>query len=240
MAATLAIAVLAGAVTYAISSRITPTYRSTAELRVTVNGSAGLGTDSLTAANDLTAQLVQVATTNAVLQSPAASLGMSVSQLASHVSVGSVSQQNVLAVSADATTAALARQRATAVARGLSSFLATDASAENATYSRPINEQISRLAQSLAKIVNQLRHSSGTRVTQLLQTQYSAVLGQEQALQAQLAQRNATGTPSVLEVEPPSLGAKVAPRPTLYAIVGAVVAGFIALQLLVLRRRSRD
>jgi len=235
----LVIALIAGTLTYEVSARVAPTYRSSAELRVTVNGASGLGTDSLTAANDLTAQLVQVASTSLVLQRPAAELGMSASTLASSISVGSVSQQNLLAISAEAPSALAAQKRAVAVVNGLMAFVAEDIARANATFSRPLDIRISRLGRILDTIAKQLRRPQGTGAQFVLQAQYTNVVSEQQSLRTQLAERVASGRPSIVAVDRAGLGVKVAPRPTLYAIVGAVVAGFVALQLLVLRRRTR-
>ncbi len=235
----LVIALIAGTLTYEVSARVAPTYRSSAELRVTVNGASGLGTDSLTAANDLTAQLVQVASTSVVLQRPAADVGMSASTLASSISVGSVSQQNLLAISAEAPSALAAQKRAVAVVNGLMAFVAEDIARANATFSRPLDIRISRLGRILDTIAKQLRRPQGTGAQFVLQAQYTNVVSEQQSLRTQLAERVASGRPSIVAVDRAGLGVKVAPRPTLYAIVGAVVAGFVALQLLVLRRRTR-
>src|SRR6185437_9559335 len=78
-AAVAVFAVLVAGATYVVSNSISPTYESSAQFRISVNESAGLSQDALLASNSLTAQLVQLLPTDAVLAAPAEQLGMSVS-----------------------------------------------------------------------------------------------------------------------------------------------------------------
>jgi capsular polysaccharide biosynthesis protein len=112
-------ALVIAAATFGVSSAISPTYGSSTQLLVNVNEANGLGVDAISAANQLTAQYVQLVPTDAVLAAPAAKLGMSVGDLRNAISAGSVSQQNLLQINAQGPSASAAQQRAATVSSDL-------------------------------------------------------------------------------------------------------------------------
>jgi uncharacterized protein involved in exopolysaccharide biosynthesis len=236
-----AIAIFAGILTYLVSSSVTPTYSSSAEVQVVVGGTSGLGTDSLEASNDLTAQLVQLVPTNKILSAPAAKLGLSTSALRSVISVGAVAQQNLLQISGEASSAARAQQIAVTVTQDFVSSETSDAQSLVASSSAVLSKRIDSLDAQLTRISAQLRTATGSQAA-LLQSEYGSTLTQSQVLSTQSADLTASGVPTITKVQSAGLGTQTAPRPTLYAIVGALVAAFIASQIFVVtdrRRRSR-
>lgn len=232
------VVVLVGAVTYEVANRVPATYKSSSELQVTVNGAAGLGQDSIQASNLLTAQLVQLLPTNAVLASPAATLGMSPSALQSAVSVGSVAQENLLQISATGTSPAQAEQRAAAVTRAFQAYMKSSARVQAASYTHILQNAIQNMDTSLAKLENKLTGASGTRSATVIEGQIASIEGQQQTLRSDLAQRQASSA-VIQELQSAGAGSKTAPRPGLYAVVALVVAAFVAAQLLTIAERRR-
>lgn len=232
--------VLAGVITYAVSSSVPATYKSTSELRVSVNGSTGLGQDSIQASNELTAQLVQLLPTNAVLANPAAKLGMSPSALQSTVSVGSVAQENLLQVSATGSSPAQAQQRAATVTAAFLSYMRTDARVQATSYTHVLQGGIQSMGSRLAKLEGQLNGASGTRTATVIEGEIASLQTQQQTLETDLAERQASSAPVIQSLQSAGAGSKVSPRPTLYAIVALVVAAFVAAQILTLMERRRS
>jgi capsular polysaccharide biosynthesis protein len=240
IAIALVFVVLAGAVTYVVSSRVPATYKSTSELRVSVNGSNGLGQDSIQASNELTAQLVQLLPTNAVLAKPAAKLGMSPSALQSAVSVGSVAQQNLLEISATGSSPAQAQRRAATVSDAFLSYMRNDARVQASSYMQVLQGGIRRMGERQAKLESQLNGvGTDTRAATVLEGQIASIQSQQQTLQTDLAQREASSAPVIQPLQAAGAGSKVSPRPVLYAIVALVVAAFVAAQVLTLVQRRR-
>jgi glycosyltransferase involved in cell wall biosynthesis/capsular polysaccharide biosynthesis protein len=225
--------VVAGA-TYGISTAVSPSYQSSAQLRVVVNEANGVSQDALQASNDLTAQLVQLLPTDAILTAPAKQLGMSLSALRSSVSVGSVAQQNLLQVTANAPSAAQARHRVATVAQHFIAFMASDARGQVGGYVHDLSTAISRTNASLVRLRTA---RSGLEVT--LRNQLASNLKEEQSVLTALVRRQASAIPVIQQVQAAGLGSRVSPRPVLYAIVALLVAGLLAAQVVVLTERRR-
>jgi capsular polysaccharide biosynthesis protein len=224
--------------TYAISSGLSATFRSSTQLRVQVDEASGLGSDSLLASNELTAQLVQLVPTQAVLAKPAAQLGVSVATLRSSISAGSVAQQNLLQITAEAPSAAQAQLRASTVTKDFAAYLTKDTKHQIAAYTNSLTAQIQAVNHSYARLAKQLQTATGSQAN-VIQGELGSLAGQQQSLRNQVTNRTAAGVPSIQLVQDAGAGSQVAPRPTLYAIVAFVVAAFVAAQLLALSERRR-
>jgi capsular polysaccharide biosynthesis protein len=231
-------AVVVAVATYRISSAVSPIYQSTAQLRIVVNEANGLGQDSLQASDDLTAQLVQLVPTDSVLTAPARQLGMSVSALNSSLSVGTVAQQNLMQITANAPSASEAQRRAATITSDFKSFMVSDAQRQLASYVGSLSREIQRMNATEAQIAAKLRTATGGNAT-VLGTELGSIISQQQSLRSQLTQREATTVPVIQQVQAAGVGSKVSPRPTLYAIVALLVAGFVAAQIVVLTERRR-
>jgi hypothetical protein len=233
--AAVAIAVL----TFVVSNAISATYKASAQLRVTVNGTNGLGQDAVLGANQLAAQLVQLAPTDAVLAHPAAQLGMSTSRLRSALSIGTVAQQNIVEVSATGSSKAQAEQRAGVVTSGLLAYLAGDARNQLRTYRSSVDEVIAGMDNQLQRLSRTTGKLAPAQLG-VIQGEAGGIAGQAEALRGQLAQHQATSVPTVQEIQGATTASKTTPQPLLYAIVALLVAGFVAAQLLTLsERRAR-
>lgn len=233
------VALFAGVLTLLISEHITPTYSSSSELRIVVGGVDGLGQDSLLASNDLAAQLVQLISTNKVLTAPALTLRIPVSKLRTEISAGTVAQQNLLQITAQASSAAESERVAKVVSQSFLAFMKADAANTVAAAAAGLTKSIAGLGRLQNRLSAELVTARGTGQKAVLLTQISATLTERQTLSSQLAQRQAVGSPIVETVQSAGVGSEVAPRPKVYALIGALVAGFVALQLLALANRRR-
>jgi hypothetical protein len=231
-------ALAAAGVTYGISSAISPTYGSSTQLLVNVNEANGLGVDAVSAANELTAQYVQLVPTNAVLAAPAAKLGMSVTDLRNNISAGTVSQENLLQINANGPSASAAQQRAAVVTSDLVSFLERTNTAQLHTYIGTLSAQLRALDNDYAQLARRLTRARGAQAA-YLQGELGALASQQQSLQSQVTQRATAGVSQIQLVRPAGRGARVAPQPTLYAIVALLVAGFVAAQAVAWDHRRR-
>jgi capsular polysaccharide biosynthesis protein len=232
------LAVVVAIATYFIASGVTATYQSSSQLRVIVNEATGLGSDSITASNQLTAQLVQLVPTDAILTPPAATLGMSVSSLRSNISAGSVAQQNLLQITADGPSAGGAQQRAALVTRYFVSYVTQDAHRQLGIYVTNLSKQLQSVNNTYARLAARLRTAHGNHAA-VLQGELGSIVQQQQSLRTQITQRASAGLPVIQTVQAAGAGSKVSPRPVLYAIVALVVAAFIAAQVVVLAERRR-
>lgn len=230
------VALAAAVITYVVASVVPATYKASSQLRMTVNGSSGLGQDAVTGGNSLAAQVVQLAPSDAVLSGPATRLGMSVGKLRDALTAGTIAQQNIVQVSTTGSSEAQAEQRASTVTSALIAYLQRDSSRQVQSYTSSVSGAIGAMDGQIA----QLAHPKGRTTPfqeSILQGEVGAVAAQIEALRGQMAQHVAASVPVIQEIQSPTSASKVAPRPTLYAIVALLVAGVIAVQLVTLRAR---
>ena len=231
-------ALVAAGATYAVSKAVAPTYSSSTQLLVNVNEANGLGVDAISAANQLTAQYAQLVPSDAVLAAPAAKLGMSVGDLRNAISAGTVSQVNLMTISAQGPSASAAQQRAATVTSDFISFVTQSNSAQLHSYVTTVSSQLQAVNSDYARLAARLRRARGAEAG-YIQGELGALATQQQSLQNQLTQRAAAGVPHVQLVRSAGGGTQVAPQPTLYAIVALLVAGFIAAQAVAWDYRRR-
>lgn len=234
----IAFALVAAAATYGVSSAISATYRSSTQLLVNVNEAGGLGLDAVSAANQLTAQYVQLVPTNAVLAAPAAKLGMSIGDLRNNISAGTVSQENLLQINADGPSASAAQQRATTVTGDLMSYLARTNRDQLHAYISSLTGQLHVVDNNYAQLAARLGTAQGAEAA-FIQGELGSLATQQQSLQSQLTQHATAGAPQIQLVRPAGSGSRVAPQPILYAVVALLVAGFIAAQAVAWDYRRR-
>ena len=234
----IAVALLAAGVTYGISSAISPTYSSSTQLLVNVNEANGLGFDAISAANQLTAQYVQLVPSDAALAVPAAKLGMSVGDLRNNVSAGTVSQQNLLQINANGPSASAAQYRAATVTNDFMSYLARTSTAQLHSYIATLSRQLQSVNNAYAQLAARLQGARGAEAA-YIQGELGALATQQQELQQQVTQHATAGAPQVQLVRPAGSGSRVAPQPLLYAIVALLVAGFVAAQAVAWDYRRR-
>jgi capsular polysaccharide biosynthesis protein len=231
-------AVIVGAATYIVSHGLTPDYKSSGEISVTVPGSSGLGQDSILASNDLTAQYVQLLGTTSVLSRPARKLGISVGKLNSQVSAGSVSQQNLLQITAHSSDPAQATRIARTVTEDFIAYVKSTDRAASASYSGSLSSQLSALTARLASVTSQLATATD-QTRPLLQSELAILQGNEQTLRNNIAEHQASTDVGIRLVVAAGPASKVSPKPWIYTAVAVIVALFIALQLTLLADRKR-
>jgi hypothetical protein len=229
-AVVLVVAVVVAALTYVISNSVSATYRASTQVQVSVPGQNGLGQDSVLGANQLTAQLVQLAPSDAVLDGPATLLGISSSALRGALSVGAVAQQNILQISATAGSSAGAQARANAVTRAVLTYVANSSQRQLDAYARSVQGVIKGMGTALGRLSSSRGKLSPAQLG-VIQGEAGAIASQDQALRGQLAQRAAASSPTVQEISAATSATKVSPRPVLYTIVAFLVVGFLGLQL---------
>jgi capsular polysaccharide biosynthesis protein len=219
------VAALVAGATYAVATAISPSYESSAQFRISVNEGAGLSQDALLASNSLTAQLVQLLPTDAVLAAPARQLGMSVSALRGALSVGSVAQQNLLQITASGPSAAAARRRAGTVADDFMTYMASDGTRQIGSYIHQVSSAIVSTNRTIRRL-----SASGGRLSGSLAGALAVNVKSEQALLIQLSQRARSAVPIVQEVQTAGAGSLVSPQPKLYAFIAFLVAAFLGAQ----------
>lgn len=226
----LIVAALVALVTYLISNSVSATYRASTQLQISIAGQNGLGQDAVQGANQLTAQLVQVAPSDLVLDDPATRLGMTTSALRAALSVGAQAQQNILQISTTAGSRGDAQARATAVTDALRTYVADSGRRQLQAYTDSLQGVLSDMESHLGRL-GAARGKLSPAQLGVIQGEAGALASQDQALRAQIAQRAAASTPIVTQISQATSASKVAPRPLLYAIVAFLVVGFIALQI---------
>jgi capsular polysaccharide biosynthesis protein len=230
--------VIAGAV-YSVSSRLAPTYEASSTLRIVAQGQSGISDQSVIASNDLASQYAQLGTAPSVIKRAALSLKVPSGELEGQVSAGTVAAQNLVKIAARAGDGPAAVRRADAVALAFVDYLGGLNERQANAYSRSVQRRLKPLDDELSTARRLV--STGTlsqRNSNALL--YSNLLVQRQQLLASIAQDAAASQPGVQLVAQASSASKVAPRPTLYALVGLVASALIAARIGFLMRRRRN
>jgi capsular polysaccharide biosynthesis protein len=228
------------AAVYIISSRQGPTYEASSTLRIVAQGQSGISDQSVLASNDLASQYAQLGDAPPVIRRAARSLKVSPVDLDGHVSAGTVAAQNLIKISARADDGPGAVRRTDAVALAFVEYVSGLNERQANAYSRSVQRRLRPLDDELAaarRLLN--RGTPSQRNSNALL--YSNLLVQRQQLVASIAQDSAASQPGVQLVAQATAASKVAPRPTLYALVGLVASALIAARIgFLLRRRSRS
>ena len=231
---------LIAAIAYVVGSALPGVYQSSGLVRVVVLSQQGRTDGVVTAENDTATQLVQLAGSQPVLDSAAASLGESSASLSGKITASTLGAQNLVQVQATGDSRASARARALAATQALAAYvgglnaqtvqqyLGTVQSALG-----PISRQISATYARISKDSAVLRAADTLQLETLLSTR-SQVIGQV----ARDAASNRTSLQVVSYSDAPSV---VYPKPALYALVAFIAAlilvgrlGFMAVS----RKRS--
>jgi capsular polysaccharide biosynthesis protein len=232
------IAIAAGV--YSISSGLAPTYEASSTLRIVAQGQSGISDQSVLASNDLASQYAQLADAPPVIRRAARSLKIRPEDLDGDVSAGTVAAQNLIRIAARAGDGPAAVRRTDAVALAFVDYVAGLNERQANVYSRSVRRRLKPLDAELASARQLLNRGTPSQrnSTALL---YSNLLVQRQQLLASIAQDVAASQPGVQLVAQATSASKVAPRPTLYALVGLVATALIAARLgFLMRRRNRS
>jgi hypothetical protein len=245
------VAAVAGVATYVISKRIPATYNSGVTIAVTVQPTSGV-TDAATASNSLASQYAELVTTPAVIDAAAHSLGVSPSVLDSRVSAGTVNAQNLVNISVDGSSPTESAIRANAVATAFVSFLYRTNAHQAHRYADTlfdwvhIRASVDAARRAVARAEVLLNHATASnrasREAQLsaADTSLATAQAEEQSTSISIGQEAAAAQPLLQILGGAGPGTIVAPRPTLYAVIAAVVAALLTAQLILLFRRRRS
>ena len=231
-------------IVYAVSSLGAKSYSASASSLITAGVSTSLGSnDAAQVSNEAAAQAVVFATTDAVIVPAARKVGVSPSVLRKSISAGTVNAQNVISIAAQTGSPHQSVIFANATALSLNKFLADQA----AIISAATSESLQALQAKIASIQLQIGNLKGTvtpnsaeyfQVTSLeqeLATLNSIEATGQQNANLAAATRSATGQ----IVSPATSASQVAPKPMLYALIGALLALLISSQAIIVIARRR-
>lgn len=232
--------VIGGVSAYVGCTLLSPTYESSATLRVVVQSGTGISQDAVLASNDLAIQYTPLIRSSPVVTPAAQRIGIPAGTLLSSISSGTVGDQNLMAVSARAGTEREAQRRANAVARQFVTYVRATNRRQVASYSRVVGTTLSPIQAEIALLQRQLGRGSGadlpsgaSAAVNSAQATLASLLTARQAAAADLAQRVASSQPQIELIGQAGAGAQVEPKPVLYALVTAVAAFLLTLQLVV-------
>jgi capsular polysaccharide biosynthesis protein len=247
-------AILAGVGT-TFGARIpSPSYSSSAVLEVTVQQTTGVPNETLLAANGLAAQYAQLSTTTAVLERAADQLKVPAGDLAHSVSASTVSQLNLVKVSASGSSPAQAEQRANATARALTAIIvrtnrqkavafvrtATAPLAANTRQIAALQAQITASSKALAAATTESERAQAQTILLGQQSTLTALTTQRSSLQSGLSVDAALGQPSVAVVSLAGPGSRSQLSPIAYGLIGALAGAIVISQLFVLAGSRRQ
>ena len=241
-------AILIGIGTYYGTRLPSPSYGSSAVIQVTMQQTSGAPNETLLAANELAAQYAQLATTSAVLEAASKTIDESAGDLGHSVSAGTVSQLNLVKVSATGSSPSQSQLRANAAAAALTAaILRSNASKADAFMRKatgPLagsSKQIDDLEAAIARSTTDL--ANATTVGERVKAQ-TVLMGQQATLTALTSQRTSTlnalavdaalAQPAVVVVSRAGPGTRTRPSPLIYALIAALVGGIVVSQLFVL------
>jgi O-antigen/teichoic acid export membrane protein len=223
------VAVLVAAVVYVVSNRTSPTYQSSAVVRVSVQATTGISDPAVTAANDLASQFAQLASTEPVVNDAASRLGTG-TNLGS-ITAGTIAAQNLIRISVTGSSASQAKARTTAVAKAFVAYVNRINARQASDYARAVTSKLGPLDREIAAARKRLLSASleaKREATVLL----SSLIGQEQTVLTTVAQSSAAAQPHVQLVAPGGAAKKTSPKPLLYAGIGLLATVLLLGRLL--------
>lgn len=240
-------AILVGVGTYYGARIPSPSYGSSAVVEVTLQTS-GAQNETLLAANQLAAQYAQLATTSAVLEAAARSIKVSPGDLANSVSASTVSQLNLVKVSATGSSPSQSQVRANAAARALTASILGGNAQKAAAFMRkaagPLTgagKQIAKLDADIARTTRALATATTVNgrlraqsVLAGLQATLTALTSQQSGAMSSLAVDAALGQPAVSVVSRAGPGSRTRPSPLIYALIGGLAGAIVVSQIFVL------
>jgi capsular polysaccharide biosynthesis protein len=215
------------AVVFVVSHAIHGTYSSSSTVAVNVSGSDI--NDTSLGADNLASQYAQQVNATPVLQQASTKLdGAGIPS--GSISGGAVGAQNAIAIKATAPSATLAQARATAVTNAFVAYVDQEVTRQAAGYVSSATTALKPLAAQIAHVQSQLAarstsaSSSSSSSTAALEEELGTLTAQRAAALASIAETSVAGGASVTIVGAAGAGVKTAPKPTLYALVGFLVA----------------
>jgi capsular polysaccharide biosynthesis protein len=234
-------------VVFLIGSLVPAVYSSSSTLSITASSTpGGSAQDVALASNDFAAQDAQLVLTDGVLDPVAKQLGVSSSTLGAHISAGTLAAQNLVQITAQSGNAHTAQQWAQATATGFQRYLVARSKANSAALQQSVQQETVSLDNEIFLLQSEIAAAKGAvpgseEVAQVqgLENQLTSLTSSRATLTANTAIAMASQQPNVAIVVSGTAPTKVSPRPTLYALIGALVTFLIACQLAVVAARRR-
>jgi capsular polysaccharide biosynthesis protein len=233
-------ALIAAGLAYAASHVVPKRFSSAAVVRVTLPTSAGLSEQSVQAANGLANQYTQVATAGPILARAAATLGAAGQGLGGSVSASTVASQNLVQISARASSPGVAQARANAMAIAFASYLNEENAKAASGSTNAAKQQLGRIQGRIQKLQLQIdtllaSRESGLPLSVARRARLSSMQNEAASLQSLqqslLVAQVGGGTPILRVFSPAGPGGQTQPRPTLYTVVAFLVVLLIAAQI---------
>jgi hypothetical protein len=240
--ACLIVSVAVAAIAYGVGKHLPATYQSSGLIRIGISPQGGISDPIVTAANDTATQYAQLASSQPVQRLAAGTLRVPVSSLDGKVSGSTLGAQNLVQVTASASTPSTAVARAAATSFALERYLTRLNSQQSAQYVAGVQGSLTQVNQEISAITSRLpRETAGQASTDTILLE--SLNGQRDQLLGQVARDAASNQPTLQVVNASSSASEVTPQPKLYALVAFVVALIITGRVafvLVGRKRVRS
>jgi capsular polysaccharide biosynthesis protein len=237
--ACLVVSAVIGGIAYGVGKQLPATYQSSGQIRIALASQGGISDPVVTAANDIATQYAQLASSVPVATLAAKSLGVPVRQIQGKITGGTVGAQNLVQVTASASSAADATNRARAASEALQAYVTRLNAQASVQYTARVQRSLGVIDQEITTLTDRIRTDSATQQstdTALIES----LNGQRDQLFGQVVRDAASNQPTLQVVTPASSASQTSPKPKLYALVALVVALIISGRVAyVLGRRAR-
>ena len=239
-------AIAAAGIAIGVSALIPPTYQASATIRVAAQAGQGNAQDAVQASNDLAGQYAQLVNSSPIIKAASARANVAPSALVSSISAGTVADQNLIKIDANARNPAVAVRRANAVASAAAVYIRKVNESQAGSYGQSVRRLLAPIDRDIAKARREVDaadtrsrgHSSSAAVASR-QAVLASLLAQRQQVLASVAQSTAGSQPSVQVFARADAGSKTWPKPVLYAVVAFVVVALAAAQIAAFAARRR-
>jgi capsular polysaccharide biosynthesis protein len=241
VALVLAISLLIGALAYVVGTALPSVYQSTGLIRVTVLSQQGINDQVVTASNDLASQVAQLAVSQPVVGMAAQSLGVGTGSLNGKITGSTLGAQNLVQVTATASSRGAAARRAAAATVALARY-------QQSLNGAAVNQYVAMVAGALGPLDRSIQTTSGriAKDSALLRpadaVQLETLLATRSQVVGQVSRDAASNVPRLQVVSATSNPSTVYPKPALYALVAFLVALIVTgrLAFMVVSRRPRQ
>lgn len=208
-------ALVAAAAAYAVGRALPPVYDASGTIRVAVPSEGGISDPDVTAANDLASQYQQLVGSQAVQAMTARRLDVPVDSLNGAISGSTIGAQNIVQVTATASSSAVAQARAGAAVNAVQRYLTNLTNGQNQQYLSSLQSGVTHATDPPGSSAPSSPAAANERATLLAQAQLDAAGNQ----------------PSFQVVDASASSDETSPRPKLYALVALVVALIVSARL---------
>jgi capsular polysaccharide biosynthesis protein len=237
----LLISVAVAGIAYGVGKKLPATYQSSGLIRIALASQNGISDPVVTAANDTATQYAQLASSQPIQRLAAQQLRVPVNSLDGKISGSTLGAQNLVQVTATASSPGTAAARADAASAALERYITRLNTQESAQYVGGVQRSLGQINQEISTITDRLaRETAGQASTDTVLL--DSLNAQRIQLLGQVARDAASNQPTLQVVNRSSSASEVSPQSKLYAVVAFVVALIITGRVafaLVRRRRTR-